>query len=239
MRPPESAVKDIIEYSPEPEVKKRHILSVLVDDEPGILSKISGMISSRGFNIESLAVSKTEIQNLSRMTIILNSPEIQMTQARRQIEDLVNVWAVLELKRDTTIERELLMCKVGCVPPSNTNENENESESESKNKAGAGEETQVDYSPLERNARRSAITDIVQLFDGRVINVGTDHVVAEVVAEPKKIDAILSLLVPFGVVEAVRSGSLAMSQSKVTGICDNVDAVSVASTVDESELPPG
>lgn len=214
----ETAVSDILYSFPEKKETKRHTLSVLVDNEPGVLSKVAGLLSARGFNIESLSVSKTDVNDLSRMTVILNCPDAQMAQAHRQLEDLVNVWAVLELAADQAIERELLMCKLDCVP-----------ENEDKNK--------VDI--MGRHAKRQALTEIVKMFDGKVINVGTEHVVVEVVSSTKKIDTCLELLRPFGVIEAVRSGALAMSQSKVTGIYDDAEGGRTKQVVDESALPPG
>jgi acetolactate synthase I/III small subunit len=90
----EEAVNNIlyntIQVQPGP--LSRHLLNCLVSNEPGVLSRISGIISSRGFNIDSLVVSKTEVQDLSRMTIVLNGkPEI-VEQAKKQLEDLVPVW---------------------------------------------------------------------------------------------------------------------------------------------------
>ena len=214
----ETAVSDILYSFPEKKETKRHILSVLVDNEPGVLSKVAGLLSARGFNIESLSVSKTDVNDLSRMTVILNCPDAQMAQAHRQLEDLVNVWAVLELSHDQAIERELLMCKLDCVPPTE-------------------EKGHPDI--LGRHSRRAAVGEIVKLFDGKIINVGTEHVVVEVVSSSKKVDTVLELLKPFGVIEAVRSGALAMSQSKVTGIYDDELTTQTKQEIDESSLPPG
>jgi acetolactate synthase I/III small subunit len=214
----ETAVSDILYSFPEKKETKRHILSVLVDNEPGVLSKVAGLLSARGFNIESLSVSKTDVNDLSRMTVVLNCPDAQMAQAHRQLEDLVNVWAVLELAYDQAIERELLVCKLDCVP--------------------ADEEAgKVDM--MGRQARRVAISEIVKMFEGKVVNVGTEHVVVEVVSNTKRVDTCLELLRPFGIIEAVRSGSLAMSQSKVTGLYDDASRKPKKQEMDDSALPPG
>lgn len=217
----EDAVQDILYSFPEKKETKRHILSVLVDNEPGVLSKVAGLLSARGFNIESLSVSKTDVSDLSRMTVILNCPDAQMDQAHRQLEDLVNVWGVLELKAETAIERELLMCKLDCVPPTTGTVDMNTS------------------ALLQRHARRQAIAEIVAMYGGKVINVGTEHVVVEVVAASKGVDVIMELLRPFGIIEAVRSGALAMSQSKVSGIYDDNAPTADRQVVDDSALPPG
>jgi acetolactate synthase I/III small subunit len=215
----ETAVSDILYSFPEKKETKRHILSVLVDNEPGVLSKVAGLLSARGFNIESLSVSKTDVNDLSRMTVILNCPDAQMAQAHRQLEDLVNVWAVLELAPDQALERELLVCKLDCVPQD--------------------EEDPKHPDVLGRHSRRIAVSEIIKMFDGKVINVGTEHVVVEVVNTSKTIDSVLELLRPFGIIEAVRSGALAMSQSKVTGIYDDKLSTRVKQEIDESSLPPG
>src|SRR5260221_6778356 len=106
---------------------RRHILNCLVQNEPGVLSRISGTLAGRGFNIDSLVVCRTEIRDLSRMTIVLNGQDGVVEQARRQLEDLVSesmlpivfmpsfsfsclkvpVWAVLNYTDTRLIEREL------------------------------------------------------------------------------------------------------------------------------------
>merc|ERR1711871_1212300 len=91
---------------------KEHVLSVLVDNEVGILSKISGLLSARGFNIDSLSVSKTDVKELSRMTIKVVGQAPQIVQCRRQLEDLVNVWAVVDYTDVSHLDRELVLVKV-------------------------------------------------------------------------------------------------------------------------------
>jgi acetolactate synthase-1/3 small subunit len=223
----ETAVHDILYGFPQQRevAKKRHILSVLVDNEPGVLSKVSGLLSARGFNIESLSVSATDVSDLSRMTIVLQCPDAQMGQAQRQLEDLVNVWAVLELKPDEAVEREMLLCKIDCVPATE--------------RASAIAGTHPSLEDLvARHKQRQAAVDIAKMFDGKVSNVGTEHIILEAVAQPRKIDAMLSLLRPLGIIEAVRSGALAMSQSQVTGIYDD-NVRSEKAAVDDADLPPG
>lgn len=95
---------------------QRHILNCLVTNEPGVLSRVSGILAARGFNIDSLIVAKTEVPDLSRMTVVLQGQDNEIEQARRQLEDLVPVWAVLDYTKSTLIEREMLMVKVSTVP---------------------------------------------------------------------------------------------------------------------------
>lgn len=96
---------------------KRHILNCLVQNEPGVLSRISGILAARGFNIDSLVVCNTEVEDLSRMTIVLQGQDGVVEQARRQLDDLVPVWAVLDYTESALVQRELLLAKVSILGP--------------------------------------------------------------------------------------------------------------------------
>jgi acetolactate synthase I/III small subunit len=96
---------------------KKHILNCLVQNEPGVLSRISGILAARGFNIDSLVVCNTEVEDLSRMTIVLRGLDGVVEQARRQLEDLVPVWAVLDYTSAALVQRELLLAKVSILGP--------------------------------------------------------------------------------------------------------------------------
>lgn len=96
---------------------KRHILNCLVQNEPGVLSRVSGILAARGFNIDSLVVCNTEVEDLSRMTIVLQGQAGVIEQARRQLEDLVPVWAVLDYTESALVQRELLLAKVNLLGP--------------------------------------------------------------------------------------------------------------------------
>jgi len=90
----------------------RHTLSVLVEDQPGVLARISALFSRRGFNIDSLAVGPTEIVGISRMTIVVNVDELPLEQVTKQLNKLVNVLKIVELDQDAAVQRELLLVKV-------------------------------------------------------------------------------------------------------------------------------
>ena len=77
-----------------------------------MLSNVSGILAGRGFNIDSLVVAKTDIPELSRVTVVLNGDKSSVEQARKQVEDLVPVWAVLDYTHERVLERELLLVKV-------------------------------------------------------------------------------------------------------------------------------
>jgi acetolactate synthase-1/3 small subunit len=90
----------------------RHTLSVLVEDQPGVLARIASLFSRRGFNIESLAVGPTEHVGMSRMTIVVNVDDLPLEQVTKQLNKLVNVLKIVELDPTTSIQRELLLVKV-------------------------------------------------------------------------------------------------------------------------------
>jgi acetolactate synthase-1/3 small subunit len=89
-----------------------HTLSVLVENKPGVLARVSGLFSRRGFNIESLAVGPTEHADVSRMTIVVAVDELPLEQVTKQLNKLVNVIKIVELDPQVSVQRELLLVKV-------------------------------------------------------------------------------------------------------------------------------
>lgn len=118
------AVTNILYNTPDPPrtPPKRHVLNCLVQNEPGVLSRISGILAARGFNIDSLVVCNTEVEDLSRMNIVLRGQDGVVEQARRQLEDLVPVWVVLDYTNSKIVERELLLAKVSILGPEHFHE---------------------------------------------------------------------------------------------------------------------
>ena len=96
---------------PEPNAS-RHTLSVLVENKPGVLVRVAGLFSRRGFNIESLAVGPTEHQEISRMTIVVNCAEHPLEQVTKQLNKLINVLKIVELEPSVAVQRELLLVKI-------------------------------------------------------------------------------------------------------------------------------
>ena len=90
----------------------KHTLSVLVENKPGVLARIAGLFSRRGFNIDSLAVGPTEEPSISRMTIVVNVEDRPLEQVVKQLNKLINVIKIVELEKDASVERELLLVKV-------------------------------------------------------------------------------------------------------------------------------
>ena len=91
---------------------ERHTLSVLVEDKPGVLARVSGLFSRRGFNIESLAVGPTEHPEISRMTIVVTVDDLPLEQVTKQLNKLVHVIKIVELDANASVQRQLLLVKV-------------------------------------------------------------------------------------------------------------------------------
>jgi acetolactate synthase-1/3 small subunit len=94
----------------------RHVLSALVQNQPGVLAHVSGMLASRGFNIDSLAVGETEDTNLSRMTFVVNGDDAELEQVRKQLDKLVTVVKVQDISSEDFVERDLMLLKVQASP---------------------------------------------------------------------------------------------------------------------------
>ena len=90
----------------------KHTLSVLVEDVPGVLARAAGLFSRRGFNIDSLAVGPTEVEGISRMTIVVNVEDLPLEQVTKQLNKLINVIKIVELEPEASVQRELLLIKV-------------------------------------------------------------------------------------------------------------------------------
>lgn len=155
----------------------KHTLSVLVENKPGVLTRIAGLFARRGFNIESLAVGETEDPKLSRMTITVDGYDQPLEQVTKQLHKLINVIKITDLDPASSVDRELVMVKV---------------------KADA--------------ANRSEIMQIVEIFRAKIIDVSKTMLVIEVTGTREKVTAIMKLLRPFGIVELVRTGRIAMSR---------------------------
>ncbi|MEX0650745.1 MAG: acetolactate synthase small subunit, partial [Actinomycetota bacterium] len=89
-----------------------HTISVLVEDRPGVLTRVAGLFAARGYNIDSLAVGPTEAAGISRMTIVVNVDESPLEQVTKQLNKLINVIKILEHDPGSAVERELMLVKV-------------------------------------------------------------------------------------------------------------------------------
>src|SRR3984957_7497874 len=95
----------------------RHVLSALVQNQPGVLAQISGMLASRRFNIDSLAVGETEVPDLSRVTFVVHGDDAELEQVRKQLDKVVTVVKVMDISSENFVERDLMLIKVKTTPP--------------------------------------------------------------------------------------------------------------------------
>jgi acetolactate synthase I/III small subunit len=97
-------------------MRMRHVLSALVQNQPGVLAHISGMLASRGFNIDSLAVGETEVADLSRVTFVVHGDDAELEQVRKQLDKVVTVVKVHDISSEDYVERDLMIIKVKATP---------------------------------------------------------------------------------------------------------------------------
>jgi acetolactate synthase I/III small subunit len=208
------------------EATQQRTFALLVDNQAGILAKIVGLISARGFNITSLTVSPTNFHDLSRITVILaDMPDSKAQQALKQLSDVVNVWAVVDFTGTDSMQRELLMVKVAM-------------QRNAAKSAAAAQSPSYD-TLLASQSHRAAVRDVGELFGAEVVDVGSSHVVFQLTSWSRRIDAFVRMLEPFGVIEVARSGVVAMMRSPVGGGMSERMPKEAASAPDASQLPPG
>ncbi len=90
----------------------KHIISMLVEDEPGVMTRISGLFARRGFNINTITVGKTQVPNVSKIVITVKGDDRTIEQIEKQVNKLVDVFKVIEMKDDESVTRELCLVKV-------------------------------------------------------------------------------------------------------------------------------
>jgi acetolactate synthase-1/3 small subunit len=153
----------------------RHVITLLVENEFGVLARVAGLFSGRGFNIESLCVAETLDPTVSTMTIVTRGDDQIIEQVLKQLNKLISVIKVVDLIDKDYVEREMVLLKVAAT-----------------------------------NDTREEILRIVDIFRGKVVDVGSKTYTLEVTGDEKKISAILGLLKPLGIKELVRTGHVAM-----------------------------
>ena len=162
--------------SERPRPRRHHILSVLVENKAGVLARVAGLFTRRGFNIYSLAVAPTdEDERFSRITIVVDVESAPLEQVVQQLDKLVNVVAISELAPADAVERELLLATVEAQP-----------------------------------AERSQVIQLVGVFGGEVVDVGSGAITVMLAGRPEKIDDFEGLLEGYGVVELQRTGRVAL-----------------------------
>ena len=156
-----------------------HTLAVLVENKPGVLTRVSGLFARRSFNIKSLAVGETEQPGICRMPIIVEADSAPIEQVKRQLNKLINVLKIVELHPEESVERRLLMMKV-----------------------------RADES------RRTGVLQVVDLFRAHVVDVQPESVVIESIGSLPKLEALLRAMEPYGVIELVQSGAVAIGRGE-------------------------
>lgn len=243
---PDSAVSSIIYETPLVSTAPRtqHVLNALVQNEPGVLSLVSGTLAARGFNIDSLVVCQTEVKDLSRMTIVLGGQDGVVEQARKQMEDLVPVYAVLDYTQTKIVQRELLIARVSLLGP----EYFQELVAHHEQRTGEGyREEKFHPAKLEpsqalrqRFEHLDAITSLANQFGGKIVDVSDRNCIVELAAKPERVSAFVALVKPFGILELARSGMMALPRTPIEGMENGLDDdKSAEDVVDVSQLPPG
>jgi len=156
----------------------RHLLSALVHNVPGVLSHISGLLASRGYNIDSLAVGETENPELSRMTFVVMGDDRILDQVRKQLEKVVTVVSVEDISASDFVERDLMLIKVRA-----------------------------------QRGQRSEIRELVEIFRGKIVDVGAEELMIEIAGRENKIEAFIERMRPFGITELSRTGRIALVRS--------------------------
>jgi acetolactate synthase-1/3 small subunit len=158
---------------------RTHVLSILVENKPGVLARIAGLFSRRGFNIETLAVGPTDDPTISRITLTVDGAAHPIDQVTKQLHKLVNVIKIRDLEPEETVARELALFKVSADPET-----------------------------------RPQITEFTEIFRGRVVDVSKRSLTIEITGTDDKIEAFERLIRPFGLIEMVRTGEIAVARGR-------------------------
>ncbi|EGW30793.1 uncharacterized protein SPAPADRAFT_62651 [Spathaspora passalidarum NRRL Y-27907] len=247
----DTAVSSILYETPVPSKapKKQHVLNCLVQNEPGVLSSVSSTLAARGFNIDSLVVCNTEVKDLSRMTIVLKGQDGVIEQARRQIEDLVPVYAVLDYTNAEIIRRELLLARVSLLGPEYFQELIATHQLHVDDASSIPDLTACEsaYHPSnlppsealrQKHSHFNHISALTEQFGGKVVDISERNVVVELSAKPSRVSSFITLLQPFGILELARSGMMALPRTPLERHEEDEEPVA-ADIVDASQLPPG
>lgn len=158
---------------------RKHILSILVENKPGVLTRIAGLFARRGFNIDTLAVGPTDDERISRITMTLDGATQPIDQVTKQLHKLVNVLKIRDLEPGETVARELALFKVAADGQS-----------------------------------RAELMQVTEIFRGKVVDVSRRSVTVEITGTDDKIEAFERMVRPFGLVEMVRTGEIAIARGR-------------------------
>jgi acetolactate synthase-1/3 small subunit len=159
----------------------KHILSLLVENKPGVLARIAGLFARRGFNIESLAVGPTDDLTISRLTLTVDGATHPIDQVTKQLHKLVNVIKIRDLEPSEAVARELALFKISADGDS-----------------------------------RAQVMQFAEIFRGKIVDVHKRSLTVEVTGTDDKIEAFEEMVRPFGLIEMVRTGEIAVSRGRGT-----------------------
>jgi acetolactate synthase-1/3 small subunit len=167
----------------------QHTFIALVENKPGVLNRVASLFRRRNFNIESLAVGRTENSEVSRMTIVVDCPndEVDAHKIEANLYKLINVIDVQDVTHQPSVTRDLALIKVRVEPE-----------------------------------RRGDVSGLAEIFRARIVDVAVDSVIVEITGTEDKIEGMIELLRPLGIVEMVRTGQVSMTR----GVNDGVRRVS-------------
>jgi acetolactate synthase-1/3 small subunit len=157
----------------------KHILSVLVENKPGVLTRVAGLFARRGFNIESLVVGESEDPRLSRMTITIDGAEQPIDQVTKQLHKLINVVKIRDLDPESMVARELALMRINAD-----------------------------------GDKRTEVLQLAEIFKAKVVDVDRKTLTLEVTASPDTLEALEKLLQPLGIIEIVRTGTVAIGRGR-------------------------
>lgn len=163
----------------------KHTISILVENHFGVLARVSGLFSTRGYNIDSLCVGETEEPRISRMTVVVHGDDDVILQIINQLNKLVEVIDVLDLTTEPYVERELVLVKVSTEHGLNG----------------------------DRLSRRREIIELASIFRAKVVDVGATSLIVEVTGSEGKVNAFVDMMRPFHIEELVRTGEIAIARS--------------------------
>lgn len=157
----------------------------LVENKPGVLNRVASLFRRRNFNIESLAVGRTENPEVSRMTVVVGCPngEVDAHKLEANLYKLVNVIDVQDVTHQPSVTRDLALIKVKVGPE-----------------------------------RRGEVNGLADIFRARIVDVAVDSVIIEITGTEDKIEGMIELLRPIGIVEMVRTGQVAMTRGVNDGV---------------------
>jgi acetolactate synthase-1/3 small subunit len=158
---------------------RKHTLSILVENKPGVLTRIAGLFARRAFNIDTLAVGPTDDPSVSRITLTVDGAKHPIDQVTKQLHKLVNVLKIRDLDPKDAVSRELALFKVAADGPA-----------------------------------RAEVMQIVDIFRGKVVDVSRRALVVELTGTDEKIESFEQLVRPFGLIEMVRTGEIAISRGR-------------------------